>query len=77
MIVFMIIGHVAVQGVARVKRLDACAAAVARVGGEMFGFQVALASKSVPEGTVAEQAAVAAPGRQLGQVLVSQLFQLA
>ena len=44
----MVIGHVTVESIARVESLCACAAAVAGGGGEMFGLQMALASKPVP-----------------------------
>jgi hypothetical protein len=72
----MIIGHVTIERVARVESLCACVAAVASCGGEMFGLEMALAGKAVPEVGLADEAGVAAASAQLSQVPLRQLFQL-
>ena len=46
--IFVVAGHVAVEGVARVECLVASFAAVAAEGGEMFRLEVALAGEPVP-----------------------------
>jgi hypothetical protein len=56
----MIIGHVTIESVARMESLCACVAAVACCGREMFGLQMALAGKPVPEVGLAEEAGIAA-----------------